>query len=98
MYLFQKCKQQYWDKLNEVKTPWVLVGAASSKHIKSAYRAAWTLCHVYVLCIGITKMFRKLLKILNQQDPNFFLFVLLALWFVYHFSRFLQFFDVGAQS
>ena len=30
---FQKCKQQYWDKLNE---PWVLVGAASSKHIKSS--------------------------------------------------------------
>ena len=26
----------------------------------------------YVLCIGIKKMFRKLLKILNQQDPNFF--------------------------
>ena len=40
---FQKCKQQYWDKLNEVKTPWVLVGAANSKHIKSAYRtASWT--------------------------------------------------------
>ena len=46
----------------------------------------------YVLCIGIKKMFRKLLKILNQQDPNFFLFVLLELWFVYHFPRFLQFF------
>ena len=42
IYFFQKCKQQYWDKLNEVKTPWVLVGAASSKHIKSAYRTAWT--------------------------------------------------------
>ena len=27
-----------------------------------------------------------------------FLFVLLELWFVYHFPRFLQFFDVGAQS
>ena len=52
----------------------------------------------YVLCIGIKKMFRKLLKILNQQDPNFYLFVLLELWFVYHFPRFLQFFDVGAQS
>ena len=72
---FQKCKQQYWDKLNEVKTPWVLVGAASSKHIKSAYRTAWTFI-ASVLCIGIKKMFRKLLKILNQQDPNFFLFVL----------------------
>ena len=33
----------------------------------------------YALCIGIKKMFRKLLKILNQQDPNFFLFVLLEL-------------------
>ena len=96
---FQKCKQQYWDKLNEVKTPWVLVGAASSKHNKSAYRTAWTLTLAsYLLCIGIKKMFRKLLKILNQQDPNFFLFVLLELWFVYHFPRFLQFFDVGAQS
>ena len=52
----------------------------------------------YELCIGIKKMFRKLLKILNQQDPNFFLFVLLELWFVYHFPRLLQFFDVGAQS
>ena len=31
---FQKCKQQYWDKLNAVKTPWVLVALASSKHIK----------------------------------------------------------------
>ena len=33
---FQKCKQQYQDKLNEVKTPWVLVGAGSSKHIKGS--------------------------------------------------------------
>ena len=39
---FQKCKQQYWDKLNEEKTPWVFVGAANSKHIKSAYRTART--------------------------------------------------------
>ena len=95
---FQKCKQQYWDKLNEVKTPWVLVGAASSKHIKSAYRTAWTFIWPLMMCIGIKKMFRKLLKILNQQDPNFFLFVLLELWLVYHLPRFLQFFDVGAQS
>ena len=29
----------------------------------------------YLLCIGFKKMFRKLLKILNQQDPNFVLFV-----------------------
>ena len=43
-------------------------------------------------------IFRKLIKILNQQDPNFFLFVLLELWLVYHFPRFLQFFDVGAQK
>ena len=27
---FQKRKQQYWDELNEVKTPWVLVGASNS--------------------------------------------------------------------
>ena len=26
----------------------------------------------YLLCIGFKKMFRKLLKIMNQQDPNFF--------------------------
>ena len=28
----QKCKQQYLDKLKEVKTPWVLVGASNSGH------------------------------------------------------------------
>ena len=52
----------------------------------------------YLLCIGFKKMFRKLFEILNQQDPNFFLFVYLELWLVYHFPHFLQFFDVGAQS
>ena len=52
----------------------------------------------YLLCTGFKNMFRKLLKIPNQQDPNFFLIVLLELWFVYHFPRYLQFFDVGAQS
>ena len=31
----QECKQQYWDKLNDMKIPWVLVGAANNKHIKS---------------------------------------------------------------
>ena len=46
----QECKQQYWDKLNEVKTPWVLVGAASSKHIKSAYRTAWTFIWPLIYC------------------------------------------------
>ena len=50
IYFFQKCKQQYWDKLNEVKTPWVLVGAASSKHIKSAYRTAWNLIWPLIYC------------------------------------------------
>ena len=86
---FQKCKQQYWDKLNEVKAPWVLAGAASSKHMKSACRTAWTfIWPVILLCTGFKKMFRKLLKILNQQDPKFFLFVLLELWLVYHFPRF----------
>ena len=43
------------------------------------------------------KMFKKLLKILNHRT-HFFLFVLLKLWFVYHFPRFLQFFDAGAQN
>ena len=52
----------------------------------------------YLLCIGLKKMFKKIIEILNQQDPNFFLYVLLELRFVYHFPRFLQFFDVGAQS
>ena len=47
---FQKCKQQYWDKLNEVKTPWVLVGTASSKHIKSACRTAWTFIWPLIYC------------------------------------------------
>ena len=99
IYIFQKCKQQYWDKRNEVKTPWVLVGAANSKHIESAYRAAWTFIWPLMYCtLALRKCFIKLLKILNQQDPNFFLFVLLELWFVYHFPRILQFFDVVAQS
>ena len=34
---FQKCKQQYWDILNEVKTPWVLVGASNSGHSMITY-------------------------------------------------------------
>ena len=33
----QKCKQQYLDKLKEVKTPWVLVGASNSGHSMIAY-------------------------------------------------------------
>ena len=37
LYFFQKCKQQYWDKLNDVKTPWVLVGASISGHSMIAY-------------------------------------------------------------
>ena len=52
----------------------------------------------YLLCIDFKEKFRKLLKILNQQDPNFFLFVLLELRFVYQSQFFLQFFDVDAQS
>ena len=73
---FQKCKQQYWDKLNEVKTTWVLVGAGSSKHIKSAYRTVWTFIGAsYVQCIGIKKMFRKLLKYwTNRTQTLFYLF------------------------
>ena len=34
---FQKCKQQYWDILNEVKTPWILVGTSKSGHSMIAY-------------------------------------------------------------
>ena len=32
LYFFQKCKQQHWDILNEVKTPWVLFGASNGGH------------------------------------------------------------------
>ena len=49
-FFFQKCKQQYWDKLNEVKTPWVLFGAASSKRIESAYRTTWTFIWPLIYC------------------------------------------------
>ena len=35
----QKCKQQYLDKLKEVKTPWVLVGASNSGHSATTYFA-----------------------------------------------------------
>ena len=59
-FFFQKCKQQYGDKLNEVKTPWVLVGAASSKHIKSAYRTARTFIWRLIYC---ALALRKCLKI-----------------------------------
>ena len=37
LHFFQKCKQQYWGKLYEVKTPWVLVGALNSGHSIIAY-------------------------------------------------------------
>ena len=33
----QKCKQQHLDKLKEVKTPWVLVGASNGGHSMIAY-------------------------------------------------------------
>ena len=53
----------------------------------------------YLLCFGFKKMFRKLLKILNQQNPNSFLFVLLELYGLCTTSDvFLQFFNVGTQS
>ena len=70
---FQKCKQQYWDKLNEVKTTWVSCWRRRAVntlkvHIVLHEPLSGLLC----MCNGIKKMFRKLLKILNQQDPNFF--------------------------
>ena len=33
----QKCKQQHLDKVKEVKTPWVPVGASNSGHSIIAY-------------------------------------------------------------
>ena len=99
IYFFQKCKQQYWDKLNEVKTPWVLVGAASSKHIKSAHRTAWTFIWPLIYCaLALRKCLENYYKYWTNRTQTFFLFVLLELWFVYHFPCFLQFFDIGAQS
>ena len=56
-----------------MKTPWVHVGAASSKHIKSVYRAARAFLTSHLLLIGFKKMFRKWLKILHQQ-------ILLEIW------------------
>ena len=64
---FQKCKQQNWDKLNEVKTPWVLVGAASSKHIKSAYRTVWTFIWPLMYC---ALALRKCLEIIKNTEPT----------------------------
>ena len=95
---FQKCKQQYWDKLNELKAHGYLLAQGAVNTLKVHVVLHEPFLASYLLCTGFKKMFRKLLKILNQQDPNFFLFVLLQLWLVYHFPRFLQFFDVGAQS
>ena len=40
IYFFKNASSS--TEINEVKSLWVLVGAASSKHIKSAYRTAWT--------------------------------------------------------
>ena len=99
IYFFQKCKQQYWDKLNEVKTPWVLVGAASSKHIKSAYRTAWTFIWPLHYCaLALRKCLFFFFLNTEPTGPKLFLFVLLEPWFVYHFPRFMQCLDVGAQS
>ena len=59
-FFFQKCKQQYWHKLNEVKTPWVLVGAGCSKHIRSAYRTAWTFIWSLIYCaLALRKCFEN---------------------------------------
>ena len=89
---FQNCKQQYWDKLNEVKTPWVLIGAASSKHIKSAYLTAWTFIWPLIYCaLALRKCLENFKKILNQQDPKFFLFFSLELWFVTTYHVFCSF-------
>ena len=73
LYFFQKCKQQYWDKLNEVKTPWVLVGAASSKHIKSAYRTAWIfICPLIYCALTLRKCLENYKKYWTNRTQTFF--------------------------
>ena len=52
----------------------------------------------YLLYIGFKKMFRKVLENTEPAGSKLYWFLLLELWFVYHFPGFLQFFDVGAQS
>ena len=72
---FQKYKQQYWDKLNEVKTPWVLVDAASSKHIKSAYRTAWTFIWPLIYCaLTLRKCLKFFFKYWTNRTQTFFCF------------------------
>ena len=36
----EKCKQENWEKVNEMKTPRILADVANSKNIKSKYRTA----------------------------------------------------------
>ena len=73
IYFFQKCKQQYWDKLNEVKTPWVLVGAASSKHIKSAYRTTWTFIWPLMYCaLALKNCLENYQKYWTNRAQTFF--------------------------
>ena len=63
----QKCKQQHLDKLKEVRTPWVLVGASNSGHSMIAYllrqltksNILWFLQDFWPL------------KYLRQHGPNF---------------------------
>ena len=40
----QKCKQHHFDKLKEVKTPWVLNGASSNYHSMIAYSQKVAIC------------------------------------------------------
>ena len=70
---FQKCKQQYWDKLNEEKTTWVLVGAASSKRIKSAYRTAGTFIWTLIYCaLALRKCLENYWKYWTNRTQTFF--------------------------
>ena len=90
-----KCQQQQTYKRSKVRTAWVVVGAPSNKLVKVAYCTKWPLL---LLRIEIKEKFEKWLKILNRQDPSYFLFVLMVVLLVYHLPLLFHFFDAGARS
>ena len=69
----QKCKQEYYDKLNEVKTLWLLDGSASSKHINSAYRTAWTFIWPLIYrALALRKCLENYEKYWTNRTQTFF--------------------------